>query len=183
MGISIRGYARRRGVSDAAVRKAIAAGRIPQEADGTIDPARADAAWAANTGVPRADGRGQARGARPAPAAAAESVRQTLREEGLPAGGALTFAAARTAHEAAKAHLARLRLQERRGQVVDRARAAALVFRLAREERDAWLNWPARIAAVMAADLGVEPHGVQKALDTHVRAHLQELATIEPQFR
>ncbi|MCX8017290.1 MAG: hypothetical protein N2690_05245, partial [Rhodocyclaceae bacterium] len=42
------------------------------------------------------------------------------------------------AHEIAKAHLARLRLQERKGELVDRARATALVFRLAREERDAY---------------------------------------------
>ena len=41
MGLSIRAYARHRGVSDAAVRKAIAAGRITPEADGTVDPERA----------------------------------------------------------------------------------------------------------------------------------------------
>jgi hypothetical protein len=32
---------------------------------------------------------------------------------------------------------------------------SALVFRLAREERDAWVNWPARVAALMAAELTV----------------------------
>nr|CUV48071.1 protein of unknown function [Ralstonia solanacearum] len=52
MGISIRGYARHRGVSDAAVRKAIAAGRITPEAGGTIDSDRADAEWARNTEAP-----------------------------------------------------------------------------------------------------------------------------------
>ena len=36
MGISIRAYARHRGVSDTAVHKAIRAGRITPEADGTI---------------------------------------------------------------------------------------------------------------------------------------------------
>ena len=45
MGLSIRAYARHRGVSDAAVRKAIAAGRITPEADGTLDAARANAQW------------------------------------------------------------------------------------------------------------------------------------------
>ncbi|HGG60421.1 MAG TPA: elements of external origin, partial [Gammaproteobacteria bacterium] len=49
MGISIRAYARHRGVSDAAVRKAIKTGRITPEPDGTIDPQKADAEWAANT--------------------------------------------------------------------------------------------------------------------------------------
>ena len=49
MGISIRAYARERGVSDAAVRKAIKSGRISPEADGTIDPTRADREWTRNT--------------------------------------------------------------------------------------------------------------------------------------
>ena len=37
MGISIRAYARHRGVSDTAVRKAIKTGRITKERDGSID--------------------------------------------------------------------------------------------------------------------------------------------------
>ena len=43
MGVSRRRYASMRGVSDMAVRKAIASGRISVEADGTIDPEKADA--------------------------------------------------------------------------------------------------------------------------------------------
>ena len=43
MGISIRAYARHRGVTDTAVHKAIRTGRITPEADGTIDADRADA--------------------------------------------------------------------------------------------------------------------------------------------
>jgi hypothetical protein len=45
MGLSIRAYARHRGVSHVAILRAIKAGRIPKEADGTIDQAKADAAW------------------------------------------------------------------------------------------------------------------------------------------
>ena len=45
MGVSIRAYARQRGVSHVAVLRAAKSGRIPLEADGTIDPAKADAAW------------------------------------------------------------------------------------------------------------------------------------------
>ena len=120
---------------------------------------------------------------RPVAEAAVGSVRETLKEQGLPVGGNVTFVQARTAHEIAKAHLARLRLQERKGELVDRASAAALVFRLAREERDAWINWPARVAALMAAELGVEAHPMQKVLETHVRAQLSELAEVRPEFR
>jgi hypothetical protein len=70
-----------------------------------------------------------------------------------------------------------------KGELVDRARATALAFRLAREERDSWTTWPARVAALMAAELGADPHALQTQLETHVRAHLAELAEVRPEFR
>jgi hypothetical protein len=97
--------------------------------------------------------------------------------------GALTYLQARTANEVLKAQERRLRLQKLKGEVVDRARATALVFRLARQERDAWLGWPARIAATMAAELGVGAHELQASLSEHVRAHLHELCEIAADFR
>jgi hypothetical protein len=168
-----------------AVLRAIKQGRVPVEPDGTIDPAKADASWERSTdpGRTRTKPKPAAEKLRPVGEAALGSVRETLKEQGLPAGGNVTFVQARTAHEIAKAHLARLRLQRMKGELVDRARATALVFRLAREERDSWLNWPARIAALMAADLGVEAHAVQKLIETHVRGHLAELAEIRAEFR
>jgi hypothetical protein len=185
MGLSIRAYARRRGVSHVAVLKAAKGGRIPLEPDGTIDPVKADAAWHRSTDPARANARPKAPAERlrPVGEAALGSVRETLKEEGLPFGGNVTFVQARTAHEIAKAHITRLRLQRMRGELVDRASAAALVFRLARQERDAWCTWPARVAALIAADLGVEAHAVQKLMDMHVREHLSELADIQPELR
>lgn len=193
MGISIRAYARARGVSHVAVLKAIKAGRIQLEPDGAVDPLKADAAWARTTDPARAKARPEK--LKPVAEAAVGSVRETLKEQGLPAGGNVTFVQARTAHEIAKAHLARLRLQRLKGELVDRARATALVFRLAREERDAWINWPVRVAALMAAELSassseaagrqvtIEAHPMQKILETHVRSHLAGLAGVQPEFR
>jgi hypothetical protein len=197
MGLSIRAYGRQRGVSHVAVLRAIKQGRVPQEPDGTIDPAKADASWERSTDPARAKSKAKTNASKlkPVGEAAVGSVRETLKEQGLPSGGNVTFVQARTAHEIAKAHLARLKLQERRGELIDRARATALAFRLAREERDAWANWPARIAALMASELSVScgemigqpveigAHRMQKLLETHVRAHLAELADIRPQFR
>ena len=185
MGLSIRAYARQRGVSHVAVLRAIKQGRVPLEADGTVDPQKADASWERATDPPRNRSKPKASAdkLRPVGEAAVGSVRETLKEQGLPASGNVTFVQARTAHEIAKAHLARLKLQERKGELVDRASAAALVFRLAREERDAWINWPGRVAALMAAELGVEAHPMQKVLETHVRAQLSELADVQPEFR
>ncbi len=181
MGLSIRAYARHRGVSHVAVLRAAKAGRVSLEPDGTIDPAKADIAWERSTDPGRS--KAKAEKLKPVAEAAMGSVRETLKEQGLPASGNVTFVQARTAHEIAKAHLARLRLQRMKGELIDRARATALVFRMAREERDTWVNWPARVAALIAAELGVEAHPMQKALETHVRAHLAELAEVRPEFR
>ena len=181
MGLSIRAYARQRGVSHVAVLRAIKQGRVILEPDGTVDAAKADASWERSSDPGRR--KPVAEKLRPVAEAAVGSVRETLKEQGLPAGGNVTFVQARTAHEIAKAHLARLRLQRMKGELVDRARATALVFRLAREERDTWINWPARVAALMAAELSVEAHPMQKILETYVRAHLAELAEVRPEFR
>ena len=181
MGLSIRAYARHRGVSHVAVLRAAKAGRVSLEPDGTIDPAKADISWERSTEPGRT--RAKPEKLKPVAEAAMGSVRETLKEQGLPASGNVTFVQARTAHEIAKAHLARLRLQRMKGELIDRARATALVFRMAREERDTWVNWPARVAALIAAELGVEAHPMQKALETHVRAHLAELAEVRPEFR
>jgi hypothetical protein len=59
----------------------------------------------------------------------------------------------------------------------------AQVFRLARDERDAWINWPARAASVIAAELEVDSHRLHTVLERQVRAHLAELAEIRPSLR
>ncbi|MGB1162158.1 MAG: hypothetical protein ACPG40_13180, partial [Alphaproteobacteria bacterium] len=123
---------------------------------------------------------------KPVPEAAVAAVGETLRDEGLPApvaGGGTTFLQAKTANEVLKAQERRLRLQKLKGELIDRARALSLVFRLARQERDVWVNWPARAAALMAADLGVEPAAMQKVLEKHVRAQLDDLAEVKPDLR
>lgn len=174
MGISIRAYARERGVSDAAVRKAIKTGRITPEADGTIDSVRADREWARNTDV--AQQRGQSRAV---PDAAVASVRETLGETPIAAGGGTTLLQARTANEVLKAQTGKVRLARLKGDLVDRSQAIAHVFKLARAERDAWLNWPSRVSAQMAAALQVDPHVLHVALDRAVRDHLNEMADIK----
>jgi hypothetical protein len=190
---SNRDLARQLGVSETAVRRAEKAGRIGREADGSWDLAKVRAAWAGNTdpaqqrGEP-SPGNGSRKAARravkPVPEAAVGAVRETLREHGEPvAAGAMTFMQARTANEVLKAQERRLRLQRMKGELVDRANAVAQVFRLARAERDAWVNWPARVAAMMAAELEFDPHKLHTVLERHVRSHLAELAEVRPNLR
>jgi hypothetical protein len=187
---SNRDLARQLGVSETAVRRAEKAGRIRREADGAWDPARVKAAWTSNTDQaqqrpPRRDRpRGSRRALKPVPEAAVGAVRDTLREHGEPvSAGGMTFMQARTANEVLKAQERRLRLQQMKGELVDRAKAVAQVFRLARDERDAWVNWPARVAAIIAAELEVDPHRLHTVLERQVRDHLAELAEVRPSLR
>jgi hypothetical protein len=179
---SNRELARQLGVSETAVRRAEKAGRIRREPDGAWDLARVKALWARNTD--RAQQRRQHGAMKPVPEAAVGAVRDTLREHGEPiAAGAMTFMQARTANEVLKAQERRVRLQRMKGELVDRAKAVAQVFRLARDERDAWVNWPARVAAMMAAELEVDQHRLHTVLERQVREHLNELAEVRPNLR
>lgn len=118
------------------------------------------------------------------PTAAVEAVRETLKEIGeTPSAGSMTFVQARTANEVMKAQERRVRLQKLKGELVDRGRAVATVFGLARRERDAWVQWPARVAALIAADLGADPHAVETVLEKHVRRHLAELGEVRIELR
>ena len=207
MGISIRAYARHReakglpGATDAAVRKAIKAGRITKGADGTIDPALADAQWAGQTDPAKQRGAeahqvaaetaretSRAGATKPVPQSAIDAVQDTLRETGADpepdaGGGQVSFMRARMANEVLKAQLQKERLKRERGEVVDRSKATALVFDLARRERDAWIGFAARNAANLAAEMGVDAHALEVALDAAVREHLATLSEVKVELR
>ena len=207
-GMSERQYAAHVGLSRGAIQKAkgeaeeagiqwMAAppnGRLVQYADGSIDAVASDARRAAMTdpakqrGAP-ANAPPPAAKLKPVPDTALSAVGETLREHGLVppvTGGSTTFLQARTANEVLKAQERKLKLAKLKGALIDRDRAVGLVFRLAREERDAWVTWPARAAALMASELGVmiadhgslEPAMMQKVLEAHVRAQLDSLAEV-----
>ena len=193
-GMSQRQYAAHVGLSRGAIQKARDAGRLVLYPDGSIDAAASDARRAAMTDPSKSRAAPTATAApktrlKPVPEAAVASVGETLREEGLAtpvSSGGTTFLQAKTANEVLKAQERRIRLQKLKGELVDRARAETLMFRLAREERDAWITWPARAAALMAAELTaalgdgaqVEAALMQRLLETHVRAQLDSLAEI-----
>lgn len=176
MGLSIRAYARHRGVSHVAVMKAIEAGRVTPEADGSINPERADREWNQNTVSPRKR-----------PAVDNQAVPQHAAREQSPEPATANLSAngtsllqARTVNEVVKAQTNKVRLARLKGDLVDRSQAIAHVFRLARTERDAWLNWPARVSAQMAAKLDVDAHALHVILETAVREHLMELGELNP---
>jgi hypothetical protein len=106
------------------------------------------------------------------------------------AGDSTSYLKARTALTVYQAQDRQLAIQKKKGALVDRARAETLVFRLARQERDVWVTWPARVAALIAADISAEVEKatgapvtfeaaiLQRVLETHVREQLDALAEL-----
>lgn len=130
-------YARRRGCTEAAVRRAVKDGRI-SEIDGRIDPVAADAQWSRNT-VVRAGSR---------PAGEVQAQKPTVEEDGEDG-----YWASRARRERTEADLAELRLAEQRGQLVRAADVRAAQSRKLASLRDALLQLPARLAPVLAAEM------------------------------
>ena len=191
-GMSERAYAAHAGLSRGAIQKARKSGRLVLFADGSIDAAASDARRTATTD-PDQQNRSKGgtakqtptpdRPTRPADSLAAPSISGP--------GDSSSYLKARTALTVYQAQERQIAIQKKKGVLVDRARSETLVFRLARQERDAWVTWPARVAAIMAAELSAEMEkttgeaisistGVlQRVLETHVRDQLAALADLK----
>ena len=173
-GMSEREYSTHSGLSRGAIQNAKRGGRLVFYADGSINAAASDVRRAEMTDP--------------------DQQRRSLGgDAALPTnggGGTDSYLKARTALTVYQAQERQLAIQKKKGALVDRARAEALVFRLARQERDVWVTWPARVAALMAAQVAaevekasgkpvvIEVTTMQRVLDAHVRAQLDALADL-----
>ena len=163
-------YARRRGISKQSVneRTRHQGGPIPTYGPRRlIDVGEADRLWEATMA---------ANGHANASTRAARAALEAGDDEPGALASALELARARAGVMTAEAELRRLRLEERRGQLLDRHATLAKFFTVTRTLRDAWLAWPSRIGAELAADLGVEPARLMIALERYVRRQLTESA-------
>ncbi|MBX6376682.1 MAG: hypothetical protein IRZ13_20950 [Acetobacteraceae bacterium] len=145
-----REVARRLGLSHTAIQKAERAGRITREPDGSWDVERVR--------------RDMTETARPGRSPMSLPMEAT-------ALGRLTLA-----RLALRVEAQRLALDRGKGRLIDIGAANARIDEIAGAMRDALLNWPARVAGQIAAQLGAEPHLVQTVLQEHVAALLAETA-------
>ena len=173
-GMSEREYSSHSGLSRGAVENAKRGGRLVFYADGSINAAASDVRRAEMTDP--------------------DQQRRSLGGDAATptggSGGTDSYLKARTALTVYQAQERQLAIQKKKGTLVDRARAEALVFRLARQERDVWVTWPARVAALMAAQIAAEVERtsgkpvmieaaiMQRVLEAHVRAQLEALADL-----
>jgi hypothetical protein len=171
--VSLRAYARHRGVSLKAVQKAIESGRIQTTEEGKIDVEQADADWEKNT-APRAGKTAKFQkppaGRKTSTAAAAAS---NARLDPASAGG-LDYARARAVHENYRARLAKLDYEAKLGKLVSRDEVEIAAFNRFRTLRDGMLNIPDRLAAVLAAE--TDPIKVHELLTTEIRKALLDFS-------
>lgn len=204
-GISAREFARREGVSDTLVRRAVKQGRLKVSANKLLDPAQLGTAWR----------EGNAKGANPRlekpVRTGANPVRTTTPDRSeLPRsdqpelvndvrdGETLESAAERMIlsgqvpkydyaealrrKENYLALLRQLEFEQKSGALVDLGLAERVLFEGARAQRDAWLSWPSKIGPLLAADFGLEADRVTEALTEHVHKHIAQLGEPDVHF-
>jgi len=156
--VSLREYARIRGVRLNAVQTAINTGRIHKTADGKIDVDEANKEWFMNTD--------------PAKSRKADPLFENSVE--VPKSGMSSFQQAKTADIYYRAMLAKAKLKMITGETIDRKKAGQHAFNLGRSLRDLFVSFSTRYGALIAAELGADEHKTVMVLDEYVRKLLSE---------
>lgn len=183
--MSYRAFARRLGVSDKAIRKAVAAGRLAgavgQTSDGhpcISDPDLAEQLWTSTTrtgvGGARTAGGESARSAGSAGPDAKPAARRAPAAPRASSGNLVALVDAQRDATSERARKLRLDNDAREGRLVlvDRVRREA--FDSSRTIRDALLNIPDRLAGELAAE--TDPAVVWRKLDAAIRQGLNSAA-------
>ena len=195
MGLSVRAYARAKGVSHTAIQKAVSAGRITPLPDGTIDPETADREWevhrrhaAPAPPVNRVDAGPRVplrvppgAGGPPPPALPPgqdydppDGPEAAAGDDGR-AAAARGYQTSRAVREAYLARLAKLEFEERQGRLVSADEIKVAAFNSARRARDLLMAMPDRVSGVLAAT--DDPHEVRRVLTAEVRRVCEEISS------
>ncbi len=183
--VSIRQFAKLDGCSHTLVQRAISEGRLPVSADGKLDPALAGSDWRKKNRTGNAGGNGNLAVASVATSGADIDPAGMNPEDFIAevlAGRFKLIGDAERVKENALAAKNLLAARKEAGDVVDIETAEAVLFEAARSTRDAWINFPARVGPLLAAELGVESDRVVEALTAHVQQQLQDLGEPDPDF-
>jgi len=172
-GVSLRAYARIRGVAESAVRKAIKARRITPNPDGSIDPERANQEWERNTFVGKTLHIGN-------PAAASAPPPRPAAPAGIPQQQEVTndptqaYLRARAVRETFHAKTAQLEYEERAGRLIQVTLAGEYASQFSAIVGDALSAWPDRLAPLIAAT--TEESVIHRIITNEVNALRRKLA-------
>ncbi|HHH1655682.1 TPA: hypothetical protein ACPZS8_001918 [Yersinia enterocolitica] len=109
-----------------------------------------------------------------------DSTDETIKEIMLANGVEWSREEASRVKENYLALLTKLEFEKEDGQLVELTAAEDILFSAFREQRDAWMNWPSRVAPLMAADLDVPADRMTEVLLAYVHKHISGLG--EPEF-
>jgi hypothetical protein len=129
--------------------KAVNAGRIFKEPDGTIDPIRADADWKRHTRVSMAT-----------PDNASARLAETPPSEAGRSGGVPDYRTSRSIRMLYEAKLSKLKIGVREGRMGDIDEINRATFNRARRARDRLLMIPRRLAAQIAAESSADKRDI-----------------------
>ena len=152
-GISQRAYARLRGVALSAVQKAIQTKRITPNADGTLDPERANQEWERNTFAGKTlhqatSPKVPARSAPPPPSRGGAGMPG---QPDVSSDPVAAYLRARAVTETFKAKTAQLEYEERAGKLIQATKAGEYAAHWSAIVGDALSAYPDRVAPLVAA--------------------------------
>lgn len=156
--VSMREYAKIRGVHLNAVQTAVKSGRIHKTTDGKIDVEKANQEWLQNTD--------------PSKSRHPESFFEHGNENTKVSPS--SFQQAKAADVYYRAMIAKAKLKKMTGETIDRKKAGMHTFNLGRSLRDLFVSFPTRYGALIAADLETDEHKTVVVLDEYVRKLLSE---------
>lgn len=169
MEISIRAYARRKGVSDAAVRKAITDGRIRLTKNGKINPQTADKQWVENSDPAQIKLNTSSRKNKPNLDADDENS-SPVNSFGV------SYQQSRAIKEAYEARLKKLEYDEKSGKLISIELVQKESFNAARKTRDMLLNIPDKVIPLMIGKNDL--HEMKEILRKEILRSLEGLANI-----
>ena len=166
MELSIRAYARHRGITDGAVRKAIKAGRITKNKNDKIDSELADKQWSKNTD--------------PAQVKEIKKEEEVRQETGNynPAPLGPSYQQSRAIKEAYNAKLTRLQFERESKKLISVDEVKISAFNVARMTRDRILNIPDRVIPQLVGKTDI--HEMKELLKLELVKALEELSKNDP---
>lgn len=193
--LTIREFARREGCDEKQVRRAVEKGLLIKDEDGLLTDDQLGSGWR------KTNRRGRA-STSAAAADNVESVRADVRtmdvrtDAAVMEGETIEEAAMRVALQVAPyprveaerikenylALIKKLEYEQKAGDLIELRVAEKVFFEASRAARDSWLNWPARVSPLIAADLGLEADSVIEVLTKHVHEHIAQLGEPEADF-
>ena len=167
MELSIRAYAKHRGISEGAVRKAIKTGRISTNANGKIDASKADAQWQQNSDL------------------AQKLAITTNKSATIPkanyqpppptsnVGSTPSYQQSRAIREAYSARMAKINFERESKKLISAEQVKVDAYNTARVTRDRILNIPDRVIPMLVGKTDI--HEMKQILKTELIKALDDL--------